>query len=208
MPFFALFATFTILILAAFSVRFNFVRRAEGDVHTPAIGLPSWNIRPESLISEYDPAVVLLLEIIVQRFSVIGSPKPELIDKLLPFPITCEVQKSASLFRRNEVNHILRQPITENLGKAGNRIPFTQFTLRCETRLPRRTRIDALRQSRRGTYLFRSFGLCLRGACRLKSDKQHHTENEGTHDSTAPDSKGCFKVAQATLSPSQLLVSL
>src|SRR6266853_4858077 len=155
MPFFALFATFTILILAAFSVRFNFLRRTESDVHTPAIGLPSRNIRSESLISEYDPAVVLLLEIIVQRFRIIGSPKPELIDKLLPLPITCEVQKSASLFRRNDVNHILRQQITENLGKAGNGIPFTQFTLRCETRLPRRTRIGALRQSRRGTYQFR-----------------------------------------------------
>src|SRR5215831_10696347 len=106
MPFFA-FAAFTILIPAAFSVRFNFVRRTEGDVHTPAIRPPSRNIRPESLVSEYDLPVVLLLEIIVQRFRIRGSPKPELIDKLLPFLITCEVQKRASLFRRNDVNNIL-----------------------------------------------------------------------------------------------------
>src|SRR6266404_8076269 len=151
MPFFALFTTFTILIPAAFSVRFNFVRRTEGDVHTPAIRPPSRNIRPKSLISEYYPAVVLLLEIIVQRFRIMGSPKPELIDKLLPFPITCEVQKSASLFRRNDVSHILRQPIAENHGKAGNRIRFTQSALRCETG-PRRTRIGALREFRRRTY--------------------------------------------------------
>src|SRR5882762_866876 len=90
---------------------FYFVSRAPHDVHAAAIGFPTRNSRCKVLIGISDATVVFLFEIVVWKIGIIAAAKPKLLDELLTFFIGVELQESAPLFRRDDVDHILVEPL-------------------------------------------------------------------------------------------------
>src|SRR5882762_3067406 len=90
---------------------FYFVSRAPHDVHAAAIGFPAGNSRCKVLIGISDATVVFLFEIVVGKIGIIATAKPKLLNELLALFIGVELQESAPLLGRNDVDHILVKPL-------------------------------------------------------------------------------------------------
>ena len=63
------------------------------------------------LVGVGDTPVMLFFKIVVGKVGVAAAPQPELLDKLLAFLVRIELEKGVPLFRRNDVDDVLIQPL-------------------------------------------------------------------------------------------------
>src|SRR3984893_14874152 len=90
---------------------FNLVWRSPHDVHVSAIGLPSWNTRGVMLIRIRNPSIMLFFEFVIREVWVSAAAQPELLDELFPLLVGSQLPERVALFRRNNVDHVLVQPL-------------------------------------------------------------------------------------------------
>ena len=93
------------------------------------------------LVGVGNAAIVLFFKIVIRKVGIAAAPKPELFDELLALFIGIELKESVPFFWRNDVDHILIQPLlvlaVEFLeGLAG--FIFLRFPLLFSERLGRR----------------------------------------------------------------------
>jgi hypothetical protein len=92
-------------------MRFVFIRRAEGDVDPPAVGLPSRNAGGEALVGVGDAPVVLFFKLVFLRIRRRIAPQPELLDELLALLVGRKAPERRALFVGDDVEHVLVQPL-------------------------------------------------------------------------------------------------
>src|SRR5579884_771357 len=91
-------------------MRFDFIRRTEGDIDAAAIGLPTRNTRRVMLVGVSDAAVVLFLVFVLFGVRRGIAPQPELFDELLAFLVRVELLKRLALFVGDDVHHVFVEP--------------------------------------------------------------------------------------------------
>src|ERR1700722_74765 len=89
----------------------NLVWRAPHDIHVTAISLPSWNTRGVMFIRVSDPPVMLFFEFVIRQIWISAAAQPELLDELFTFFVSGQLSERVALFRRNNVDHVLVEPL-------------------------------------------------------------------------------------------------
>src|SRR5439155_23266248 len=96
-------------------MRLDLIRRAKGNVHAAAVGLPSGDAGGEMLVGISDAAVVLFFVFVL--FGVGGgiAAQPELLDELVALFVVGELHEGRALFIGDDVAHVLVEPLLVSL---------------------------------------------------------------------------------------------
>src|SRR5580700_1279852 len=81
------------------------------DVHATTVRFPARNPGGKVLVGVSDAAVVLFFKIVVRKIGIAAAPQPELLDKLLALFIGIKLQEGIPFFWRNDIDHVLVQPL-------------------------------------------------------------------------------------------------
>ena len=99
------------LIIAAGRVGFDLIGLSPDDVDPSAIGAPSGNTRSEPLVGVRDAAIVLFLELVLDRVRSGVAALPERLDELLALLVRLQLQESGALFIADDVGDFFLQPL-------------------------------------------------------------------------------------------------
>src|SRR5581483_10947426 len=99
------------LVASAGGMRLDFVRLAEDDVDAPAIGLPAGNASREMLVGISDALVVFLFEFVLFGVRRGIAALPESLDEIVPLFVVGQLFEGGPLLIRDDVGHILVQPL-------------------------------------------------------------------------------------------------
>ncbi len=86
-------------------------------------------------------------ETVIYRRWVRCASRPKLFYELVPFFICRQMKKSATFLRRNNIDSILRQPKSRNLGKTCNGLILTLSALCAVRRIEARSSLDCCADS-------------------------------------------------------------
>ena len=98
------------LVGAAAGMRFDAVRLAVGDVHVPAIGLPTRLAGGKMLVGISDSAVVLFAKFVLGRIGIGIAPPPEILDEVVPLLIVRQTLERLEFLVGDDPAHILIDP--------------------------------------------------------------------------------------------------
>ncbi len=101
------------VVHAAGGMRFNLIGRAVHNVNPAPVGHPTRKPAGEALVGVRNPTIVLFLVLVFHRARGGVAAQPELLNELLPFLVGVQVLEGIPLFRRDNVNHVLFQPLLE-----------------------------------------------------------------------------------------------
>src|SRR6266481_1056916 len=91
-------------------MRFNFIGLAPHDVDAAAVRFPSGNAGSEAFVRIGNAAIVFFLKGVFGEIRIGVAPLPELLDELFALFVGGKLEKSGSLFRLNDVNHLFVKP--------------------------------------------------------------------------------------------------
>ena len=92
-------------------MRLDAVGLAVGDIHVPAVGLPTRLARGKVLIGIGDSPVVLFPEFILRGIGIGIAPPPEVLNEVVPFLIVREALEGLQFLVGDDPAHILVYPL-------------------------------------------------------------------------------------------------